>query len=72
MSEPRSEFLRRFQARGYFHQCTDLEALDSLAAEGPIVAYIGYDCTGDSLHVGHLISIMMLRCCSRAATSPSC
>ena len=61
MSALRSEFLSRFQARGYLHQCTDLEALDAKMAEGPIVAYIGYDCTADSLHVGNLISIMMLR-----------
>ena len=61
MSALRSEFLQRFQARGYLHQCTDLAALDAQMAEAPVVAYIGYDCTADSLHVGNLISIMMLR-----------
>jgi tyrosyl-tRNA synthetase len=48
-------------ARGYIHQCTDLEALDAAALAGPVTAYVGYDCTADSLHIGHLISIMMLR-----------
>ena len=61
MIEPTSPFLREFVARGYFHQCTDLEALDALARDGRVVAYVGYDATADSLHVGHLLSIMMLR-----------
>jgi tyrosyl-tRNA synthetase len=46
--------------RGFFHQCSDLDGLDKLAVEGRIVAYVGYDCTAPSLHVGSLISIMML------------
>ncbi len=58
---PRSEFIRVMQERGYVHQCTDLTALDAAAAEGRFTAYVGYDCTADSLHIGHLISIMMLR-----------
>src|SRR3546814_14964464 len=57
----RSEFLRTIGERGFVHQCTDPEALDARAAQGPITAYIGFDCTGDRLHVGHLVSIMMLR-----------
>ncbi len=61
MFEPRSEFLRTFVARGFLHQCTDLEALDALAEQGPITAYIGFDCTASSLHVGNLVSIMALR-----------
>ncbi len=61
MSEPRSEFLRDIVARGFMHQCTDLDALDEKAVNGTVVAYIGYDCTGPSLHVGHMVSIMMLR-----------
>ena len=59
--EPRSDFVRVMRARGYIHQCTDLAALDAVAAAGTITAYVGYDCTADSLHIGHLISIMMLR-----------
>src|SRR5207244_4307933 len=43
------------------HQCTDLEALDARLAAGAVTAYVGYDCTADSLHIGHLMSIMLLR-----------
>jgi tyrosyl-tRNA synthetase len=57
----RSELLRTLEGRGFIHQCTDPEALDALAAEKPVTAYIGFDCTADSLHIGHLVSIMMLR-----------
>ncbi len=61
MPEPRSEFLREIRRRGYLHQCTDLDGLDAAAVQGPISAYIGFDCTADSLHVGSLVPIMMLR-----------
>jgi tyrosyl-tRNA synthetase len=60
MSEYRSEFVQTLVARGYLHQCTDLEGLDARAAAGPITAYVGYDATADSLHIGNLVSIMML------------
>ena len=43
------------------HQCTDLEALDARLAAGAVTAYVGYDCTADSLHVGSLLAIMLLR-----------
>ncbi len=59
--KPKSDFLRILIERGYVHQCTDLEALDDAASKGVVTAYVGYDCTADSLHIGHLISIMMLR-----------
>ena len=49
------------QTRGFIHQCTDLDGLDALARGGRITGYVGYDCTADSLHVGNLVSIMMLR-----------
>ena len=62
MSDYKSEFIRNLTARGYMHQCTDLEALDLACAKGsPIVAYIGFDCTAPSLHVGSLLPIMLLR-----------
>ena len=61
MIDPKSEFLRTITARGYLHQCTDLEGLDSLATVQRIVGYIGFDCTADSLHVGSLVPIMLLR-----------
>ena len=58
---PRSDFVRVLSERGYIHQCTDLEALDAAAAAGPITAYIGFDATASSLHVGSLLQIMILR-----------
>jgi len=61
MATFRSDFVRTIVDREYLHQCTDLEALDALAAEGTLVAYIGFDCTAPSLHVGSLVSIMLLR-----------
>ncbi|MBS0233023.1 MAG: tyrosine--tRNA ligase [Proteobacteria bacterium] len=60
MTTPKSEFLKTMTERGFFHQCSDIEGLDKLAGEGRVVAYVGYDCTAPSLHVGSLISIMML------------
>jgi len=56
----KSEFLRLMTERGYIHQMSDVSGLDALAAKGDVVAYVGYDCTGPSLHIGHLLSIMML------------
>ncbi|MGB0823950.1 MAG: tyrosine--tRNA ligase, partial [Alphaproteobacteria bacterium] len=55
MSQAQSPFLKEAFARGYLHQCTDVEGLDKAFAAGPVTAYIGYDCTADSLHVGHLM-----------------
>ena len=57
---PKSDFLAALLERGYVHQCSDFEGLDSKAKAGELTAYIGYDCTAPSLHVGHLLSIMML------------
>jgi len=59
--KPKSDFVRVMLERGYIHQCSDLEALDKQASEGPITAYVGYDATATSLHIGNLISVMMLR-----------
>ena len=57
-----SAFMNAVSARGYLHQCSDAEGLDTLMAEGkPIAAYIGFDCTADSLHIGSLVPIMLLR-----------
>ncbi|PWC58902.1 tyrosyl-tRNA synthetase [Azospirillum sp. TSH7] len=69
-SAPSSEFLRTLQERGFIHQCTDLATLDERAAKGPIVAYIGFDCTADSLHVGSLLPIMMLRWLQKTGHKP--
>jgi tyrosyl-tRNA synthetase len=60
MSGPRSDFLQILHERGYVHQCSDVAGLDAKAQAGEVVAYVGYDCTAPSLHVGHLLSIMML------------
>ena len=56
-----SDFLRRLEARGFIHQLTDAAALDGAAGKGAITAYVGFDCTAPSLHIGNLVSIMMLR-----------
>lgn len=57
---PKSDFLRALIERGYVHQCSDFAGFDARAASGSLIAYVGYDCTAPSLHVGHLLSIMML------------
>jgi tyrosyl-tRNA synthetase len=61
MTELKSDFLRTLSERGYIHQQTDAEALDRRALSGIVTAYIGFDATADSLHVGSLVQIMMLR-----------
>jgi tyrosyl-tRNA synthetase len=70
MTTARSSFLEAMISRGFLHQCTDLEALDALALAGRIVAYIGFDCTADSLHVGNLVGIMMLRWLQKTGHKP--
>ena len=70
MSAVKSEFLRVMQARGYVHQITDAEALDQRLTSGVVPAYIGFDCTADSLHVGSLIQIMVLRRLQQAGHKP--
>jgi tyrosyl-tRNA synthetase len=57
---PKSHFLRILTERGFVHQCSDYEGLDQKALNGELVAYIGFDCTAASLHVGSLLPIMML------------
>ena len=66
----RSDFLRTLVERGYVHQCTDLEALDAAAVSGQITGYIGFDATADSLHVGSLVQIMLLRHMQRTGHRP--
>jgi len=68
--QPKSEFLRRFIDRGFLHQCTAIEELDREALKRPLVAYIGFDATADSLHVGSLLQIMMLRLLQRSGGKP--
>ena len=61
MTDFKSEFLSSLDARGFIAQCTDNDGLDAAACETVMTGYIGYDCTAPSLHVGNLISILMLR-----------
>jgi len=65
-----SLFLKTLQERGYIHQCTDPEGLDTLAKSEVVVAYIGFDCTADSLHVGSLLPIMVLRWMQKTGHKP--
>ena len=61
MTSYRSSLLKLLDERGYIHQVTDAEALDARAAKEVVTAYIGFDATAPSLHVGNLVSIMLLR-----------
>ncbi len=63
-------FLTEFEKRGYFSQCTDRSGLDELMSKGKIKAYIGFDCTAPSLHVGSLMQIMCLRLLQKYGHQP--
>ena len=65
-----SDFLAEATARGFVFQCTDTEALAAAMKAGPISAYIGFDCTADSLHVGSLVQIMILRLLQKHGHKP--
>ena len=67
---PKSTFLQEATARGFIHQCTDVESLDAAFENGVVPAYIGFDCTADSLHVGSLLQIMILRLLQRHGHKP--
>jgi len=70
MSAYKSDFLNVLASRGFIHQISDAAGLDALAAKSEIVAYVGYDCTAASLHVGHLLSIMMLHWLQATGNKP--
>ena len=70
MTSYKSDLLRTLDTRGYIHQMTDAEGLDALAAKQVIPAYIGFDATAPSLHVGSLVQIMMLRRLQQAGHKP--
>jgi len=70
MTTLKSDLLRLLTERGHVHQCTDLNALDAKAAAGIITGYIGFDATADSLHVGNLACIMLLRRLQQAGHQP--
>ncbi|MEI4486575.1 tyrosine--tRNA ligase [Frigidibacter sp. MR17.14] len=67
---PKSDFLSIMIERGYMADCTDLQALDQALISGVVPAYIGYDATAASLHVGHLLNIMMLRWLQKTGHKP--
>ena len=66
----KSDFMNVLHERGYVHQCTDAAGLDDRAAGGIVTAYIGFDCTADSLHVGSLLQIMLLRWLQKTGHRP--
>ncbi len=70
MTQYRSDLIQTLTARGFLHQCTNLEALDAKATSGVVTAYVGYDATADSLHIGNLVSIMMLRWLQKTGHRP--
>jgi len=70
MSTYKSEFLRTLSERGFIHQVSEPDALDKRATAGPITAYVGFDATAPSLHIGNLISIMMLRWLQKTGHRP--
>ena len=70
MAAYKSSLLRLLDERGYIHQVTDAAALDALAEKETVAAYIGFDATAPSLHVGNLVQIMMLRRLQQAGHKP--
>jgi tyrosyl-tRNA synthetase len=70
MTEFQSELLRSLSARGFIHQVTDPTALDALAGKQIIPGYVGFDATAQSLHVGNLVSVMLLRRLQQAGHKP--
>ena len=68
--KPKSEFLDVMITRGFMQDCTDLQGLDEALIEGVVPAYIGFDATADSLHIGSLIQIMMLRWLQKTGHKP--
>ena len=70
MTRHSSEFLNILATRGYIHQCSDFAGLDALAAKRAVTAYIGFDCTAPSLHVGSLVQIMLLHWLQQTGNKP--
>jgi tyrosyl-tRNA synthetase len=70
MTAFKSDFLNILQERGFIHQCSDFEGLDALAAKGEATAYVGYDCTAPSLHIGNFLSMMMLYWLQQSGNKP--
>ena len=67
---PKSDFLHILVSRGFVQDCTDMQGLDEALRGGIVPGYVGYDCTGASLHVGHLVNIMLLRWLQKTGHKP--
>ena len=70
MTAFKSDFLNVLQERGFIHQCSDVAGLDALAARGEATAYVGYDCTAPSLHIGNFLTMMMLHWLQQSGNKP--
>jgi tyrosyl-tRNA synthetase len=70
MTAFKSDFLTILQERGFIHQCSDFEGLDALAARGEATAYVGYDCTAPSLHIGNFLTMMLLYWAQQSGNKP--
>jgi len=70
MSSFKSDFLNVLQTRGFIHQISDAAGLDALAAKGEATAYVGYDCTAPSLHIGNYLTMMMLYWLQQSGNKP--
>ena len=70
MSAFKSDFLNVLKERGFIHQASDFEGLDALAAKGEATAYVGYDCTAPSLHIGNFLTMMMLHWLQQSGNKP--
>jgi tyrosyl-tRNA synthetase len=70
MTAFKSDFLNVLQQRGFIHQCSDFDGLDALAAKGHAIAYVGYDCTAPSLHIGNYLTMMMLHWLQQTGNKP--
>jgi tyrosyl-tRNA synthetase len=70
MTAFKSDFLNVLQERGFVHQCSDFDGLDALAARGEATAYVGYDCTAPSLHIGNYLTMMMLYWLQQSGNKP--
>ena len=70
MTAFKSDFLNILRERGFIHQCSDFDGLDALAAKGQATAYVGYDCTAPSLHIGNYLTMMMLHWLQESGNKP--
>jgi tyrosyl-tRNA synthetase len=70
MTSYKSDFLKVLDERGFIHQCSDAAGLDALAARGEAIAYVGYDCTAPSLHIGHHLTMMLLYWLQQTGNKP--